>query len=379
MKWNEFDNVVVIESLHHPASKEEKIHYSKRLMYKDGNTDPMLTLNKYIPQKNDKLFFSPSCIAPRHKVREWGKKNDIKITIKLEKATANFVSNKWFFNIFDWYISCYATVINADNMIKFIELNYPDEKGIIKEIINSGKENILLRNSYGSTQTMIGDKDTYGSNNLTQIKKDEKGIVKTFCEMFGTGIMNNKLKSSRSVVAENKVSELRRCLKETENIPLYTDTSLLDYLTEDCVTINDEMYIQLRNMFGSRDHANYVIGMEILANCNYRTSILKILLTLKDYGHVMYGTKERTHVNFKSFIKFLDVRDWTRLTFDDIIKCMMDKKYLTGKFLKEMMPLVKKEMENNSNGRYDNFTIKTITVSDDIKSYFGAQIEEKNN
>jgi len=268
-------------------------------------------------------------------------------------------------------------MINANNLIEFIKLNYPDHEEAVKRIELAGNEYVLLRNLYGSTSHMIGDntsKHYHYNTNLTPIQKTEAGIVKTYCEMFGEGILNedNKLSSQTSMIKKNSEDDMKRALDSNNELPMYTDTSLLDYLTEDSITIDAEMAKQIKNMLKSSDAANYVIAMEILANCNYKTSILKILLILKDYGYVMYKTRESNHVNFKSFIKFLDLPDWTRPTFDHIITCMMDKKYLTVEMLKELMPSVKHEMMKSHN--YNEFDIKTITVSDKVKLYFGAKV-----
>ena len=52
----------------------------------------------------------------------------------------------------------------------------------------------------------------------------------------------------------------------------------------------------------------------------------------------------------------------------------MAKKYLTADILNELMPLVKAEMYNEGCSIHSIFKVNTITVSNDVKRYFGVDV-----
>ena len=57
----------------------------------------------------------------------------------------------------------------------------------------------------------------------------------------------------------------------------------------------------------------------------------------------------------------------------------MDKKYLTADILNELMPLVKTEMYNEGCSIHSIFKVNTITVSNDVKRYFGVDVPLSEN
>ena len=53
----------------------------------------------------------------------------------------------------------------------------------------------------------------------------------------------------------------------------------------------------------------------------------------------------------------------------------MAKNYLTGDILSEFMPLVKEEIEKETSSMHQIFKVNTITVSNEVKRYFGVEVK----
>lgn len=343
--------------------------------------------DKYIPNKKDKLFFGANCTIPRHKVREWGKKHNISITVKPEKANINVISNNWVSSLFGYWGSYYNILLDKNNFIEYLELNYTNKvDDLIKAIKDSESDKVLISRSdhkklMGHGHLNYGKK-IYTPQELIDIKK-ETGIISSYCEMFDDKGYT-KYKENRNINdykwdilddSTKKAQDLNKIFNLSDEVTTILDTTLIDIVNESSITIDNEMSDQLKSMLQSTDNKNHVLAMEIIANCNYRTSLHKILLIFKDYGNTVWNRPERNHVNFKSLVKFIDLYHWYNPSYDSIISCLMKKKYLTGDILSEFMPLVKEEIEKETSNMHSIFQINTITVSNDVKRYFGLDVE----
>jgi hypothetical protein len=79
------------------------------------------------------------------------------------------------------------------------------------------------------------------------------------------------------------------------------------------VEITTEVYDELKRMFGSTNHDDTALGMEIMANSDYKKSELKIALLLNQYWGTRIGThKNRNLVNFKSMLKYFEDYGWNK-------------------------------------------------------------------
>jgi hypothetical protein len=104
---------------------------------------------------------------------------------------------------------------------------------------------------------------------------------------------------------------------------------------DDAVTITNEVYTQLREMFKSSDRDNHIMAMEIMANSNYVESALYLLMLLEEYGHRIADCNTKNHVNFKSMVSYfgLRVRDVDCLDPDDVSKKLTSLGLLTTEWL----------------------------------------------
>lgn len=390
---NDVNNeIIVTDYTNHGKFKKTKfnfISYSEEYICLNGDNKENLNLsNTYNFQKNDKLFFGAGCTIPRHKVREWGKDKKITITVKPEKANVNVISANWISNLFLYYGTGYNALIDKNNFIDFLNLNYLDK---IPDFINVLKNNecdkILLPKFYYKElfgQSCQQYSHSYNKKKTKSEKDAEKlklGIESTYCEMFGDEEFENNENTNWKLLdnTHQKIHDLNKLLSVPDSVINILDTTLIDLVNESSITIDNEMMDQLKIMLRSDDKKNNIMAMEIIANSNYKTSLHKILLIFREYGNTVWNCPERNHVNFKSLIKFIDLHHWYNPSYDCIVKCLMDKKYLTADILNELMPLVKDEMYKEACNSHSIFKVNTITVSNDVKRYFGVDVPFSEN
>tara|TARA_R110002020_G_scaffold190644_1_gene390217 strand:+ start:7063 stop:8283 length:1221 start_codon:yes stop_codon:yes gene_type:complete len=393
MNKDKFQTIIRIKAMKPPGAEHPEINewdystrsnisykyvsYTKRLVCTDY--DNLFNYGKYNPQENDKLFFSAGCTIPRTKVREWGKDKKISITTKPEKANVNIISLKWLRNLSDYHSQYYDCMLDKQNFIDFLEINYSDKEfldELITEIKSTSFDKVIISKYNSSNMTGYNYNRWSGeSKPMTDAFKYENEIVSTYVDLFGESEFKSDNEDFRLIdQSEQKIKNLNKLFDLNDSNVTIFDTDLIDYVNESAITIDDEMYKQLYTMLDSDDKKNHIIAMEIIANCNYRTSLYKVLLLFKEVGWKVYNRPEKNHVNFKSLIKFIDLNDWSNPEFDSIISSLMDKKYLTKEILEEIMPLVKKEILEQNDFR-NIFKINTITVSNEVKRYFGVDVE----
>lgn len=360
------------------------ISYSERIICinkKEALTQ--ITSDKYIYNKKDKLFFGAGCTIPRHKVREWGKQHDISITIKPEKANVNVISNNWVNNLFGYWSSYYNVLVDKNNFIEFLELNYTDTVDTLIQLIKDSEYDKLIINKHDHKDIMGHKQSYYNHSNKvltpTEIKekKEKIGVISQYCEMFGHKEWKTEDKDYEWDLIDDskqKCKDLNKLFDLDASVTTILDTTLVDMVNKNAITIDDEMANQLFDMLNSADKKNHILAMEIIANSNYRTSLHKILLIFRRIGWRVYDRPEKNHVNFKSLIKFIDLHEWSNPSYDDIIKSLIAKKYLTKEILEEIMPLVKTEIKADISNYHPVFKVNTITVSNEVKRYFGIDI-----
>jgi hypothetical protein len=131
------------------------------------------------------------------------------------------------------------------------------------------------------------------------------------------------------------------------------------------VTIDYEMFGQLKNMFESNDIDNHVLAMEIMANSNIIESLLFIEMLFKEHSYQMYGSHTRNHVNFKSLCNTIGKDSYRFVTgIDDVVKSLRTFNVLTADKLDILMKHYHEEIMRNGDSTF--FKVKTITVADNV-------------
>jgi len=406
-KMIKIDSIIYIKTMKPPNHNDEfhehtyrngryervkftNIGYFERKISFD-NLSSIVSSDEYIPKDNDKLFFSEGCTIPRHKVRNWGKEKNITITVKPEKSNVSIVSKSFFNSVIDHSISYRTILLDKQKYIDFIKFNYNTDAVdiLIDKIKATSSKYVLVGFNWDDNVIMLGhrfeNKDlfqvNYKSHQFTDSELKAKQVKSTYCNMYENNEFDtyqDKTKLKYVIFDDNflKMKSLNKILNISPNNTIIFDTVLIDVVNQDSITIDKEMFEGIRNMFNSEDKKNHLIALEILANCNYKTSLHKILLIFREFAPIKINNmREKSHVNFKSLIKFININDWYYPSYDDIINSLMDKNYLTKEILSEISILAKKEMEERlRNHGYQVFEIKNITLSNKVKRYFGHDI-----
>jgi hypothetical protein len=103
--------------------------------------------------------------------------------------------------------------------------------------------------------------------------------------------------------------------------------------------------------------------MEIMANSNYKDSLLYLEILFKEFEGQMYNSNTRKHVNFKSLLSYLGKENSMNTNMNDIMHSLTNKGVLTVDMLNILMSRYYIEIERGGNNKY--FRVKTITVSED--------------
>lgn len=364
MNLSQFKDEIVIDHVPNPTDGHIKFLWETVKFSEHLNISQVSLNNEYKPQEKDKLYFFPGCDVPRHKVREWGKKHKISVTIKEENATAKFAGST---SLRECIETPYCVKIDRKIFLNWLDHNYDLGSGNIavlyKEISESQNNNVFLSGRYygysGRNVTGISGKES----DVTSFgfKKSIKAMdPNTDCHYSGV-----------TSVCKNRWSDLKSLCTDSN---IYSQESIIGLINETAIVIDKKLYEELNTMFQTSNYDDKVMALEIIANCNIDLSLHYLLLLLEKFGNTIYGMKEKSHVNFKSLLEYLKLGShWTSIDSDDIIGCLLDKKVLTMETLKEYSEEVKKQWKEQTDTKY--FNISKITVSDEIKNYFLDQLK----
>ena len=309
---------------------------------------------QYVPVAKDKLFFHKGCNCPRYKVRDWGKKNDISITLNKNKAQAQIVPKNY---IQTYLENNYIVRLDKKQFIKWININYNVEdhniENLFKIISEYPDKYIYLSENYSR----------WSNRNITGYHGDKHTSLKTTIK---DSVKSSYWDETMSFVTEKNWSNFSSIIT---NPNIYSDESLVNLINADLVIIDNVMYKNLCKIFESEDKSNHIIALESITNCNINSSLYYILMLFKNYSYVMYHMKQRNHVNFKSLLLYLDLKHaWSCMSDDKIIDVLLKKEELTMDIIKDYATRIKKEYKDRTDSQH--FKINTITVSDEIKEYF---------
>lgn len=309
----------------------------------------------YVPKEKDKLFFYPGCDVPRHKVRDWAADKKISITIKEENATVKFGSNKSVKACINVGVHNYFQLYR-DRFIKWLHFNYTSQgdtrfDDLIKTLDNSNHDYLYIKKDLLPYNIAGYGWRAEKHESLKSMMNHEAVIASTW--------------TRPDYVTDSNWSKLTNLLSD-DNV--YPQEKILSLISDNSADIDAEMYEQLRTMLNSTTKEDKVIALEIMANCNFDSSVHHLLLLCKEFAYDLLSLKESKHVNFTSLLKYLDVGDIRYLNEDTMVECLMEKDALTMDILKEICDGVKNIWAKSNNTKY--FEVNSITVSNEVKNYF---------
>jgi hypothetical protein len=306
-----------------------------------------VSTDEYIPKIGDKLYFLPGVNIPRVKLKNLILDYNVTVVRNVKDSTAVFgskhsiskmMTTKWYYSLkTEDFKACYealkphlnARVIeNVDTALEFYtgEVVYSDWSGI------------------------------------QRICTEDFAVYKSLIQNPGKVAESNRTSKYLEIISE----EYYKLLSDLNGKVILNDGSLVDKLNGDqAIVINSEVYDQLEQMFQSTDEDNHVLAMEIMANSNYKQSLLYMHLLFKEYHHKIANSNTKNHVNFKSLLAYLGKDNHSlRSDLDTIVKSLLDKNALTEEMLTILLTKYSSEIINSGDTGF--FKIKNITVSDEV-------------
>ena len=313
-------------------------------LYMD-NYDQVINIkhHDYTPQIGDKLYFMPGVNIPRIKLKDLAINYNTKTVRDPLEANVIFAGTNTSAKITD---SAWEYSIPTDLFKQFFDAaqehldEYDKEK--VKTALEFYDKPIILTN--WDTCNKLGYEHLNIYRNL----------------IINTGVAIREMRESHRVYKIN--TEDFSLYNKVKDIELYSETALLDKLNgKDSVVIDSEVYDQLGAMLNSSDEDNHIMAMEIMANCNYRESLLYLEFLFKEYAYKFSVSTAKNHVNFKSLLAYLG-KDRTRLdtTIDQIMDSLIDKNVLTEDKVEEILKRYSSEISQYGDKKY--FKVKSITL-----------------
>lgn len=304
--------------------------------------DLLLVPNKNLElQNNDKYYFIEGVHIPRVKLKDIFGSYKIKTAKSVKDATKVFIGLKTIDKITDY---SYKYTMPTETILNFI----------------NAAEN-------------AGHMDTHYANNVrTALEFYKEDIILTdynTVRIFEHGTLpyNDPTQHNYSSTAfhyiKNQHEELYYDLLDAD---IYFEDTLMVHMNGlDAPIMNESMYESVRHMFESSDDDNWVLAMEIMANCNYEQSILYLAFLLEEYSSRIYQSRTKNHVNFKSFLAYMKCSpSHIHLNKDQIVELLIDKGLLTSDYTNILLNRYQHELFCDGSSRFFNVRSVSLSIAD---------------
>ena len=325
--------------------------------------------NSYKPRINDVLYFLPGVSIPRVKIKNLALSHNIKTTRDIEKASHIFGHRRTY-----------------DKLVKQ-EYYYTLPVNLFKEYFNLLKKDIETEGTTGIDKKYIEDVDFalehYDKERILFMWPERRELVNDGLSFLSPAIDKAKVlhKEIKSALYSSRIDILNEdhydLFDSLSGKTIFYEESLLEHLNgKDAITLEREQFDQLSAMLQSSDEDNHVLAMEIMANCDYRSSLVYILMVFEKYAHV-FESKRRAkyHVNFKSLLNYLNIStSYMAVTIDDIIGKLIEKNVLT----EEWTDIIYKEYTKEIRERESTyFKCHTVTLSEEALKYLNINYKRQ--
>lgn len=322
------------------------------IQYMTGEFDTRtLVLNvstEYTPTSGDKFFFLPGVTVPRVKMKDLHKNHNVKSVRDIEDANIIFVGAKTIDTLTDY---SWEIPMDTVEFRKFI-LTAKD-KGLITDYYFDKLQTAL---EFYTNDLIIID------SSASRLLFDDDISFRVPSEFYNS--------SSRFMKISKDYVDLYNTIKDKQ---LCSEDAIYEYINgTDAVSIDQSMYEILCDMFKSDDSDNHVLAMEIMANCDYKSSILYLGYLFNSYRYQIENRRERTHVNFKSLLTYMGRTPGNvHMDKDEMVTLMMKKKLFTKEYFFNMCEKFSDELEYSSS---THFEVKSVSSSDEVNDYFNEEL-----
>lgn len=288
----------------------------------------------YVPTKGDKLWFYPGCDIPRFKVKQFCTTHDVAVVKYKDKSSVRFMGPESIREMIETY--------NGRFVPKDVFLAWLD--GVMCNAY------IPLRSAIVASQSI----EVYVRNSA----------LGAFCkkDLFGTKVLFQRTDEAeyRNVDYIKNDEYYQQITDMISDTGLRPQDDLLSLLNTG-VEMDQKMYEDIHRLFESTDKENTKLAMEAMANCDFQKSAVYLLLLLKEYGQKMSDSGNKHHVNFKSLIKYFQIKSLENMSVDNMIDSLRHQKLLSVENLNRLMPLAMERIREKGDMR--NIKIKDVELS----------------
>jgi hypothetical protein len=323
--------------------EDEVFNVDIRYVLEDPSKFELFTISKgYTPAQGDTIYLMPGVNIPRAKLKDLALNQGIKVVRDSDKANVIITGKATPGRVLNgsWYYT--APIAKIEEYLDKIEVD------------DYYKDNLR-------TAMLSSESDVVYFNYSTKVSINNHVITSNF-----TG------SSHHFYYIHDEWKEL---IDDCQNKTVYDESELLAMINgDDAVTITNEIYVQLREMFKSSDKDNHIMAMEIMANSNYVESALYLLMLLEEYGHRIADCNTKNHVNFKSMVSYfgLRVRDVDALDPDDVSKKLVSLNLLTTEWLNILLESRLNWFITNI-ARSSTFSVASIVPTPEVNAVIESQ------
>lgn len=298
--------------------------YSNEQLSKIELLNPHIKREKEALQGVKTIYFDEDCTVPRFKLKEFCSKYGITIVHDSTKSDAIIVSDK----IADYllYYDSLYTLNKKENLIKIIPRLKP-QYNLKKEILPLIKA--LPDNTMVYIESMSDRHDKMEVK--PKYKGDDDPEVDVCYTYIADQILYDKLITNGNLIHQDVILE---SLAET--------------------IMDKDMYNTVSSMLKSPNIEDNVLAMEIMANVNYRESIVYLLDLMRRFNSdTISCVPQRKNISFKALVGYLTYAPYGRndsSSFTEIVDVIIKKNLLTEKNYRILLELIKEqEIEDNEN------------------------------
>jgi len=340
----------------HSTDNEKDLQLECEIKYKTGiinsrsrNPLNLNLVNTYTPQQNHKFYFLPGVTVPRVKLKSLNSSHGIRVVRDMEEADVIFTGAKTVDTLIDYH---WEYNMLTEDLKQWLATAH--QKGYIDDYY------------YQKFETAV---EFYTNEDLL-ISTSTARLVYDKDISFYVNIEDKYRGSERFTFVKDEYIDLYEKIKDKQ---LCEEDAIYEYINgEDAIEIDKSMYSVLCDMFESSDTDNHLLAMEIMANCDYKKSILHLCYLLHDNRQQIENRRERTHVNFKSMLNYMGVTPGNvYLDKDNMVELMLKKKLFTKEYFFDMCDKFSHEISNYSS---EHFKVKLVSSSDQINEFLNEEL-----
>ena len=298
-----------------------------------------LNIVNRIPGKGDKMYFLNGVTIPRFKIKKF----------HLDKGT-----------------KC-VKYIESSNLIIFSKTTI-SEYFDVKHLYTYDKNKIIYYlNSWLIENVNKENNGKWAMDFIEEIKTNDSNILINY-NYYGSNYLKNKHNIERIdsktvyTVPNDNYNKLQKILNM--NCEFIDESVILNELNTSLI-MDSDIYINIQRLLDSSDVENVKLAMEMMANCDFKSSALYLLLLLKDYRHKIFKSSTRNHINFKAMLNYFE--DTSNSNFnnsiDEIITILKKKNIPIKNHIDVLTPLILEDY--NCRVRSTEYKISMITFVDE--------------